>query len=289
MMNAAKLRARLAGPTALLCPGVYDALSALLAGQAGFEALYLSGASVAYTQLAAPDIGLVAMTELAGVVARIGERSTLPLIVDADNGFGNAVNVQRTVRVLERAGAAALQLEDQSMPKRCGHLAGKTLIPRGEMVGKIRAALDARDHALVIARTDAIAVEGFDRAMDRADAYVGAGADVLFVEAPESHAQMQAIATRFATRLPLLANMVEGGRTPLATTDELGAMGFRLVLFPGGTVRSMVRALQDYFATLRRDGTTQHLGGQMLDFSELQSVLGTDALLRAGAAYAEEA
>ncbi len=280
------LRTRLNQPAPLLCPGVFDALSALLAGQAGFEALYLSGASVAYTQLGAPDLGFVSMTELADVLGRIRERTDLPLIVDADNGFGSPLHVQRTVRVLERAGASAIQIEDQSLPRRCGHLRGKVLVPAGEMVGKIRAALDARSTALVIARTDAIGVEGLDAAIDRAEAYVAAGADVLFIEAPESTAQMQTIAARFAGRIPLLANMVEGGRTPIASADDLGAMGFRIVIFPGGTVRAMVRGLQDYFSVLRRDGTTARLHDRMLDFSGLQSVLGTEAVLRAGDAYA---
>ncbi len=284
-MDAASLRSRLAGTGGLLCPGVFDALSALLAEQAGFEALYVSGASVAYTQLGTPDLGFVSMTELADTVARIRERTDLPLIVDADNGFGSALNVQRTVRVLERAGATALQIEDQSLPRRCGHLRGKALIPRDEMVGKIRAALDVRSSALVIARTDAIGVEGFSAAMDRAQAYAEAGADVLFVEAPESRAQMQEIANRFAARLPLLANMVEGGRTPIASVDDLGAMGFRLVIFPGGTVRALVRALQEYFSVLKRDGTTARLRDRMLDFDGLQRVLGTESVLRAAAAY----
>lgn len=279
------LAERLAKPTPLLCPGVYDALSAAMAQDAGFEAAYLSGASVAYTLLGRPDIGLVSLTEVADIVARIRDRVDLPLVVDADTGWGNALNVQRTVRVLERAGAHAIQLEDQAFPKRCGHLQDKRLIPAAEMAGKIRAATDARVTALVIARTDAIAVEGFDAALDRAERYIEAGADVLFIEAPESRAQMQAIADRFAARLPLLANMVEGGRTPLATTAELGTIGFRLVIFPGGTVRAMARTLQDYFASLHAHGTTTPFADRMFDFTGLNRLLGTDAILQAGAKY----
>lgn len=179
------LQTRLAQHEILLAPGVFDALSALLAEQAGFEAVYLSGASVAYTRLGRPDIGLVTANEVESTVANIRERIAIPLIVDADTGFGNAINVQRTVRMLERAGASAIQLEDQSLPKRCGHLDGKTLVSASEMVGKIRAALDARQSTatLIIARTDAVAVEGLDAAFERAERYAEAGADVLFVEA----------------------------------------------------------------------------------------------------------
>jgi 2-methylisocitrate lyase-like PEP mutase family enzyme len=284
-MHSSHLRARLRDPAALLCPGVYDALSAALAAAAGFEALYLSGASIAYTQLGSPDIGLVSMTEVADVLARIRDRVALPIIVDADTGWGNALNVERTVRVLERAGASAIQLEDQSFPKRCGHLRNKALVPVNEMAGKIRAAVSVRDTALIVARTDAIAVEGFGPALDRADAYAEAGADVLFIEAPESQAQMQQIVARFAARLPLLANMVEGGRTPLASAQELGAMGFRIVIFPGGTVRALGRLLQEYFQVLHADGTTARFRDRMLDLDGLNALLGTPEILRRGAAY----
>jgi len=272
-------------PAPVLCPGVYDALTAAMVEDAGFPAAYLSGASIAYTRLGRPDIGLVGMTEVADTLARIRERVALPLVVDADTGWGNALNVQRTVRVLERAGASAIQLEDQSFPKRCGHLQDKRLIPAAEMAGKLRAAVDARDGALVIARTDAIAVEGFDAALDRAELYVEAGADVLFIEALESRAQMEAIAARFAHRLPLLANMVEGGRTPLASAGELAAMGFRLVIFPGGTVRAVAHTLQAYYASLRQHGTTAPFADRMFDFAGLNGLLGTAGILQAGAAY----
>jgi 2-methylisocitrate lyase-like PEP mutase family enzyme len=279
------LRSRLGQGAALLCPGVYDAFSAALAEQAGFEALYLSGANIAYTSLGAPDIGLVSSTEVAATMARIRERVGLPVIIDADTGFGNALNVQRTVRLFERAGANAIQLEDQTFPKRCGHLRDKSLIPRAEMVGKLRAALDARDHALIIARTDAIAVEGFSRAMDRAEAYAEAGADVLFIEAPENREQMLEITARFAPRLPLLANMVEGGKTPLASAGELTEIGFRIVIFPGGTVRALAHTLQSYFASLHTHGTTTPFADRMFDFSGLNTLLGTQAILAAGQAY----
>jgi len=281
-------RLRQAGPNPpppLLCPGVYDALSAAMAEQAGFEAVYLSGASIAYTSLGSPDIGLVSMIEVAEVLGRIRERVALPIIVDADTGFGNALNVQRTVRVLERAGASALQLEDQSFPKRCGHLQGKSLVSAAEMVGKIRAAVDVRDRALIIARTDAIAVEGYAAAIERAERYLEAGADVLFIEAPETAEQLADVAARFGARVPLLANMVEGGRTPLARVETLGAMGYRIVIFPGGTVRALAHALRDYFASLRTHSTTQNFRDRMFDFDSLNALIGTPEVLRRGQAY----
>lgn len=279
------LAERLQHATPLLAPGVYDALTAAMAQQAGFEAAYLSGAAIAYTKLGCPDIGLVSLTEVADTLTHITERTDIPVVVDADTGWGNALNVQRTVRVLERAGAAALQLEDQDFPKRCGHLQDKTLIPAAEMAGKIRAAVDARAGALIIARTDAIAAEGLDQALDRAEQYLAAGADMLFIEAPESRDQMDRIAARFAGRVPLMANMVEGGKTPLASAEELGRIGFRFVIFPGGTVRAGAHALQAYFACLRRDGTTAAFSNRMFDFKGLQSMLGTAAILAEAERY----
>jgi 2-methylisocitrate lyase-like PEP mutase family enzyme len=276
-MHAFKTRLQAATP--VLAPGIYDALSAALAEEAGFEAAYVSGAQIAYTRLGRPDIGLVSMTEVADVIARIRERVALPLIVDADTGFGNAINTQRTVRVFERAGADVIQLEDQDFPKRCGHLQDKKLIPAAEMAGKIRAAVDARDRALIMARTDAIAVEGFEAALDRAELYLAAGADVLFVEAPENHAQMTTICQRFAPRTPLLANMVEGGKTPLGNVDELGALGYRIVIFPGGLVRALSWAAREYFTSLRAHGTTAPFRHRMFDFKGLNAMLGTDAML----------
>jgi 2-methylisocitrate lyase-like PEP mutase family enzyme len=279
------LRERLAQGPALLCPGVYDALSAALAEAAGFEAVYLSGASIAYTRLGAPDIGLVTMSEVAETIASIRERIKIPIIVDGDTGFGNALNTQRTVRAFERAGAAIIQLEDQTFPKRCGHLQDKSLIPAAEMAGKIRAAVDARQDMLIMARTDAIAVEGFDAAIARAEAYLEAGADVLFIEAPENADQLRAVTARFAARVPLLANMVEGGKTPVASLDELAALGFRIVIFPGGTVRALVFGLREYFASLRAHGNTAPYRDRMLDFTGLNDVLGTKAILAEAKKY----
>ena len=277
------MRARLSRPELLLAPGVYDALTALVAEQAGFEALYLSGASIAYTRLGRPDIGLVGMTEVAETLANICARVKLPVIVDADTGFGNALNVVRTVQALERAGAAAIKLEDQAMPKRCGHLDGKVLISSEEMVGKIRAAVDTRREALIIARTDAIAVEGIDAAMARAARYAEAGADVLFLEAPQSVDDMRRIAGAF--RLPLLANMVEGGKTPVLDAATLQAIGYRIAIFPGGLARRLAHASREYFEVLKRDGTTKAMQDRMLDFKGLNELIGTPSMLALGKKY----
>lgn len=290
MTEQTGLKARLEKPELLLTPGVFDAFGAMLAEQAGFEALYVSGASIAYTRLGRPDIGLVGMEEVASVVGHIRERVDLPLVVDADTGFGNAINVQRTVRVFERAGASAIQLEDQAMPKRCGHLKGKSLVSTAEMVGKIKAAVDARsdEGTLIVARTDAIAVEGFAPALDRADAYARAGADVLFVEAPRTADEIQAVIDRFGTRIPLLANMVEGGQTPIHDAAQLEALGFSIAIFPGGLARALAKAGADYFASLKQHGTTDAYRDRMLDFTELNAVLGTDDILSSGQQYDAE-
>ena len=280
------LKARLAdedGP--LLAPGVYDALTAALAEEAGFEALYLSGAMVAYSRLGGPDIGLVTMTETLGALSCITERTALPVIVDGDTGFGNAINVQRTVKLVEKAGAAVLQLEDQDFPKRCGHLRDKTVIPTDEMVGKIRAAVDARDGLLIMARTDALASEGIEAAMDRAEAYLEAGADLLFIEAPRDVDQMKQICVRFGGRVPLLANIVEGGRTPLLRVDELGEIGYRLVIFPGGTARFVMHQLREYYGSLRQHGSTTPMSDRMLQFDAMQDLLHTDEILENGKRY----
>ncbi|MFZ4069021.1 MAG: isocitrate lyase/PEP mutase family protein [Caulobacterales bacterium] len=280
------LKAQLQGDHAVLAPGAYDALSALLMAQAGFAAIYVSGASIAYTQLGRPDIGLVSVTQVADVVARMRDRIAIPLIVDADTGFGNALNVQHTVRLFERAGANALQLEDQTSPKRCGHLSGKDLIGTSEMVGKIRAAVDARATAetLIIARTDAIAVEGFERALERANLYREAGADVLFIEAPQTAEQLERIG-RGIGGAPMLANMVEGGRTPLRSLAELEAMGFRLVITPGALVRAVAHMAQSFLGTLREDGSTARFRERMLDFQEINGLLGLPDLMAEGERY----
>ena len=287
MTDYLPLRQQLAGPDIVVAPGCYDAYSALLIARAGFSVAYISGASISFTRIGRPDIGLVSMHEVAQTVSSIAEYNDIPLVIDGDTGFGNALNVIRTVRLFERAGAAAIQLEDQTMPKRCGHLNGKTLVPAAEMVGKIKAALDARksDDFLIIGRTDSIAVEGFDVAMERAERYVEAGADVLFIEAPQSLEQMQTLAARFKNRVPLLANMVEGGKTPMHDAAALQEIGYSLAIFPGGLIRAYSFMASEYLESLRQHGTTQPYRNRMLDFDQLQDLLGTASVLEAGAQY----
>jgi len=290
MSHARQLRAQLAAPGPLVAPGCFDGLTALLIEQAGFECAYLSGASVAFTRLGRPDIGLTTMTEVANVISNIRERIEIPLIVDGDTGFGNALNVKRTVRLFERMGASGIQLEDQTLPKRCGHLDGKTLVPVGEMLGKIRAAQDARhdDDTVIVARTDAIAVSGLDEALERGNAYIEAGADVLFVESPLDDEQLAVVGRTLGDRVPLLANMVEGGKTPLHSADELAALGFKLVIFPGAMLRMISRAGAEYLAALRRDGTTAGIMDRMFDFATLNDVIGTGELLTDGDQYSDK-
>ncbi len=284
------LKSRLNSPSILVAPGVYDGLSALIATQLGAQALYLSGASLAYTRFGSPDLGLVGMSEVADTVACIRDRVETPLIVDGDTGFGNALNVQRTVRAFERAGANAIQLEDQTLPKRCGHLEGKSLVSTGETVGKLRAALDARksEETLIIARTDAVAVDGFAAALARAHAFVEAGADILFVEALQNQAQMREVVDALGARCKLMVNMVEGGKTPARDAAALQALGFSLVIFPGGAVRAIARTLQDYYGSLAASGSNAPFANRMFDFAGLNKVLGTPEILARGDSYGDK-
>lgn len=276
-----------AAEDAILAPGVYDALSALIAERAGARAVYLSGASVSYTQLGRPDLGFADLTLIADVTRRITDRISIPVIVDADTGFGNALNVQRSVSVLEKAGAAAIQLEDQAMPKRCGHLSGKSLISTSEMTGKITAALDARANASVkiIARTDAIGVEGLDAAFDRAERYIEAGADCLFIEALRNEEEMRRACDRFGKRVPMIANMVEGGRTPLRTADALAAIGFKLVICPGALARAFGFMAEEFLSLLVKEGASKSYAARMLDFDTLNRLIGLPEMMEAGSDY----
>ncbi len=287
MAHSETLQSRLARKPIVVAPGVYDAFTALVAAQAGFETLYVSGAAIAYTRLGRPDIGLVSMAEVAKSVALIRDRVTTHLIVDADTGYGNALNVMSTVQAFERAGATAIQIEDQDFPKRCGHLDGKTLIPASEMRGKIRAALDARceRETLIIARTDAIAVEGFDRAIERAILYREAGADMLFVEAPKTRDDLSRMVAALGSRTPLMANMVEGGKTPPLPATELEALGFALLIFPGGIVRAFGRMAGEYYSSLAAHGTSEPFRSRMLDFAGLNDLIGTPEMLALGKRY----
>jgi 2-methylisocitrate lyase-like PEP mutase family enzyme len=284
MTQSNTLRSRLSKPPIVVAPGIYDPLTALLATQAGFHSLYISGAAIAYTRLGRPDIGLVSASEVIETVSLIHDRVGASLIVDADNGYGNALNVERTVRLLEKAGAHAIQIEDQGFPKRCGHLDGKALVSAGEMAGKIKAAVDARHSTdtLIIARTDAVAVESFDRAIERALLYRDAGADLLFVEAPKAREDLADIVKRVGRTVPLVANMVEGGKTPMLSGSELETLGFSLVIFPGGIVRALAKTAVDYYESLAAHGSTQPFRDRMFDFHELNSLIGTPEMIERG-------
>ena len=288
--NVKGLKERLDGKEIIVAPGIYDALSGLFVQQAGFETVYLSGASLSYTRYGRPDIGLIGMREVADAVTAIRERIDVDMIVDGDTGYGNALNVIRTIKEFERAGASAIQLEDQSLPKRCGHLTGKSLVSSSEMVGKLKAAVDTRrsEETLIIARTDAIAVEGFQSALDRAEEYSEAGADVLFIEAPENRDQMIKMNSQFKDRASLLANMVEGGKTPVSGADDLASLGYSIVIFPGGTVRAISFVMQEYMANLKETGSTANWKNRMFDFTEFNSLIGTPEMLSLGEQYADQ-
>ena len=286
-MTETTLRARLVKPPIVIAPGIYDPLTALIAERAGFEALYVSGAAIAYTRLGRPDIGLVSMSEVVETVALIRDRVRAHLLVDADTGYGNALNVERAVRLLERAGANAIQLEDQDFPKRCGHLDDKTLIPAPEMAGKIKAAVNVRasSETLIIARTDAIAVEGFDGAVARAALYRDAGADMLFIEAPRQRDELARVVKQAAGKVPLMANMVEGGKTPILPARELQELGFSLVIFPGGIVRALAKTAEEFYRSLKTHGTTDPFRPRMFDFAALNDLIGTTELMALGKQY----
>ena len=270
---AAVLRARLDTPGILVLPGVADALVARIAAGAGFEAVYATGAGIANGLLGVPDLGLTTMTEAADQVARIVDSVDIPVIADMDTGFGNAINAQRSMRAFERAGAAGIQIEDQVFPKRCGHFEGKAVIPVGEMVAKVQAVLDARrdPSVVVIARTDAIATDGLTAALDRAAAYHEAGADVLFIEAPADRESLLALPGRIAA--PLLANMVEGGRTPLLTSAELEAAGYRIALFANTALRVGAAAIRAALSELRETGDAAALQDRMLSWADRQALV----------------
>jgi 2-methylisocitrate lyase-like PEP mutase family enzyme len=272
-----ELRSMLRPGAALLLPGVADALAARIVADQGFPAAYVTGAGIANTILGVPDIGLVTVTELAEQVAAIRDAFPGPLVVDADTGFGNALNMVRTVKLLERAGADALQIEDQVFPKRCGHFAGKQVIPAAEMVEKLKAAVDTRrdPDLLIIARTDAIAAESYDAALGRADAYRAAGADVTFVEAPTSLEQIADIPRRLPW--PQLINIVLGGKTPELPNDRLKELGYAGVIYANVALQAAVKGMQAALGELRRKG---HMGdaatSMVADFSERQRLVHKD-------------
>jgi 2-methylisocitrate lyase-like PEP mutase family enzyme len=264
-------------------PGCWDGLTALMIEQAGFGAAFLTGGGLSMAKLGRPDMGLVTMSELVETVAVIRDRVALPLIVDGDTGFGNAINMARTVRMVERAGASAIQIEDQGFPKRCGHMAGKTVIPLAEAVGKVKAALDARTDMLVIARTDAVGVEGLASAIDRAEAYLGAGADMIFIEGPRSLADTQAVADRFAARVPLVHNLVEGGVSATDSGAVLDKMGFALALHPLLLMHGFARYAPSWLAHLKAERSTA--GMDIATLADMNRITGAAALIEQGHKY----
>ncbi|HSF84735.1 MAG TPA: isocitrate lyase/PEP mutase family protein [Acidimicrobiia bacterium] len=276
--QGAKLRSLLTTAQPVVAPGTFNALFARLIAEAGFPAVYLSGAGVANTLLGAPDLGMVTMSEMAGMARHVCEAVDLPVIADGDTGYGGVHNVARTVATYERAGVAAIQLEDQAFPKKCGHFEGKVVVPAGEMLERIHAAREARsgpDGILLIARTDAAGPLGLDEAISRARAYGDAGADVLFVEAPRSREDLQRIG-RELSEWPLVANMVEFGKTPLLAAEELVALGYSLVIFPGTITRTAVFAARAALSEMAATGTTAGRLDQMASFQDVNRIVGLE-------------
>jgi len=285
--GAAALRALLDGDDPVLAPGAYDALSARLVEQAGFPAVYLTGFGASASLLGRPDVGLLSFGEMADHARRLVQAVAVPVIADADDGYGNPLNVMRTVREYEAAGVAALQLEDQVAPKRCGHMDGKEVIAASEMAEKVRAAVEARrsPDLVIIARTDARAVEGLDAALERARHYRDAGADILFVEAPETEDEIEAVAEAFPdTRL--LFNWVEGGKTPALGLDRVRELGFRLVIFPVTTLLVATHAVGEALARLREDGTPAASGGP--EFDDFTATIGLPEVRRLESRFASD-
>ena len=268
------LRSLLLEPEILIAPGAHNAFTARIIEQAGFHAVYVTGSGAAMDLLGFPDLGFLTMTEMVAHARNIVQATRLPVIADGDTGYGNALNVMRTLREYERAGVAGVHIEDQVAPKRCGHFAGKEVISREEMIGKIRAALDAREDPslVIIARTDARAVLGLDEAIERGISYARAGADMVFVDAPESADELRMIARSIPA--PLMANMSEGGKTPLLDARELQEMGYRLVIYPRSAAGAAAKAIQDLMAVLKRDGTTKDFLDRIVSFEGRNRITG---------------
>jgi 2,3-dimethylmalate lyase len=277
----ARLATRLKEPRILIAPGCYDCLTARLIETAGFEAAYVSGAGVSLSALGAPDVGLASFSEVLDRVRRIADVTTLPLIADIDTGFGGPLNVIRTIREFEKAGVSAVQLEDQDAPKKCGHELGRRVVTKAEMVARIKAAVDARMSSdfLIIARTDARTSEGLDAAIDRARAYAEAGADLLFVESPESSDEMRTLNHRLAGIAPTMANMVEGGRTPVLPAATLQELGYRFVIFPNSLTRAFAHIGRAVMADLKATGTTAGHADRMVGHKELWQLFDYDTWL----------
>lgn len=285
MRKTTHLKALIRRPEIVLCPGVYDAYLARAVEQAGFEALYMTGAGVSHARLGMPDLGLLSFSEMLDQAYRIADAVDIPLIADADTGYGNAINVMRTIRAYERAGVAGCHIEDQEMPKRCGHFDEKRVVSTTEMLGKLAAALDARtdEDFVIIARTDARGVLGLEEALDRARAYAEAGADVIFVESPRSEEELERIGR--SVDAPLLANMVETGLTPLLPAERLERLGFSVVIHPGAIGRFIGMQLRPFLRRLREEGSTISQLDGMLDFESQNAVVGLPEMLARAKKY----
>ncbi len=279
------LRRMLAEPGLIVAPGVADALNARLVTAEGYKAIYMTGGGTSAVRLGMPDVGLLTMSEMVDNAGRIVDATGLPVISDADTGYGNAINVMRTVRAFEKAGVAAIHIEDQQLPKRCGHLAGKTLVSMTEAADKIRAACDARvdDDFVIIARTDALAVEGLDKALERAQRYQEAGADMVFVEAPTSTEHLQAIPK--ALKVPALFNMASSGKTPFLHTSEIEAFGFKLAIYPNFAILVTIPAVRAMLRELRTAGTVANMRERMVSFQEWFDAVGMDEIKAQEARY----
>ena len=275
MTATMKLRALLRENRCIVAPGVADALAARLVALEGFEAVYMTGFGTSLTRLGMPDVGLLTASEMIDNASRIVDASGLPVVADADTGYGNPINTRRTIRDYEKAGVAGVHIEDQVWPKRCGHLAGKRVIPTAEMVAKIKAACDARHDSdfAIISRTDAIAVEGLDAALERGERYREAGADMLFIEAPVGRGEVERVAKHFKG-VPLLYNMAASGKTPDLSADELGRLGFRLAIYPNWVILAAIPAMQNMLKELKRTGTIAHLRDKVATFKQFTDIAG---------------
>ena len=288
MRTTTRLRQMLKEPGITVAPGAYDCLTARIIQKEGFQAVYMTGAGTSIAQLGYADLGLASVTEMVANAAAIAGSVDVPVIADADTGYGGVLNVQRTVRQYERAGVAAIHIEDQESPKRCGHLDDKRVIPVGDMVQKIRAAVDARtdDDFVIIIRTDALAVTDWDDTMSRCEAYIKAGADVLFVEALRTPEEAKRVAQTFD--IPLLYNFVESGKSPLLSVSELESMGYKLVIFPGSAFMTVSKVVSNLMRELKQKGTTAHMMDNMDSLEDCFNIVGLDDLLAQDARYADE-
>ena len=289
MRKTEKFQQLLNAKETFILPGAFDAMSARIVEETGFKAIYASGAGISNAQLGWADVGLTTLTEIVQVVSWMSEVSTIPIVVDADTGFGNAINMQRTVKLLEKAGAAAIQIEDQIMPKKCGHFNGKEVISKNEMIGKIKAALDARldDQLAIIARTDALGVIGFDEAMERANAYKEAGAHAIFVEAPVTMEQLQRI-PKEVPNIPHIINLVEGGKTPLVSRTEAQDLGFQIMLCANTALRGAIRGASEALQILHQDQSQEKVHDVICSWEQRQALFKLNEIQQLEVKYSEK-